>query len=258
MARGLWIGLIAIMALAAAGIIFSAIQTKESPAVAAPTVVPTVENPPTENPTAKPTVDTTPVELTQAAQSKILTTKFAKNSDLNNWEQIVKGTGRASKITVSPANDGLIFNLNDPDLRAYYFYKPETYQDVAIRLKAENVGKSTFNVGIVCRRTGDTWYEFRITGDGLWYLYKYDGRYLTLDSGGATAIKTGKNINEYEMHCVGNQISLRINDETVTTFGFKTSFYMQGQVGFSILSRPDIFPIDIKVIEFELSKPGQG
>ena len=253
-ARGLWFGLVAIVGLAAAGIIMSAIRTKESSA-ASPTAVPTIENTPTEKPTAEPTDDTSSVALTQPAQSGALTTKFTENSDLNNWEQVVKGTGRASKIAASPASDGLIVNLNDPDLRAYYFYKTNTYENVAIRMKAENLGKSAFNVGIVCRRTGDTWYEFRVTGNGLWYLYKYDGRYLTLDSGGTTALKTVKDINEYEMTCHGNQISLQINGETVTTFPFKASFYQRGQVGFSILSSQAVFPINIKVIEFELSKP---
>lgn len=252
---GLWIGLVAIAGLVAAGIILSTLRTKETPAGTLPTAVPTITNPPTERPTAQLTADTTQVAFTQVTHSDFFTMKFAKVSDLNNWEQVVKGTGRASKIMISPANDGLIFNLNDPDLRAYYFYRPEVYEDVAIRLKAGNLGKTTFNIGLVCRRNENTWYEFRITGEGLWYLYKYDGRYLTLDNGGATAIKTGINTNEYEMLCVGNQISLSINGETVSTFSFKTSFYAQGQVGFSILSGPDVFPMNIKATELEISKP---
>jgi hypothetical protein len=254
--KSLWIAVIAIVGLVIAGIILSVIRSRESSA--APTTVPTVETLPTAGPTANPAVDTTPVALTPEAQSEFFTMKFANENDLNSWEPILKGTGRADKITISSANDGLIFNLNDADLGAYYFYKPNIYENVTIRWKAENLGKNTFNVGVVCRRSGNKWYEFRITGEGLWYLYKYDGRYLTLDSGGAMAIKPGINTNEYEMLCVGNQISLRINDETVKTFDFKTSYYAQGQVGFSILSRPDAFPMNIRVIEFEVSKPKPG
>ena len=252
---GLWIGLVAIAGLGAAGIMLSTLRTKEAPATAVPAAVSTVENPPTEKPAAQPMADTAQVAFTQVTQSDVFTMKFAKTSDLNNWEQVVKGAGRASQITILPAKDGLIFNLNDPDLRAYYFYGPEVYEDIAIRLKAENLGKNTFNIGLVCRRNENTWYEFRITGEGLWYLYKYDGRYLALDNGGARTIKTGLSTNEYEMLCVGNQISLSINGETIATFSFKTSYYAQGQVGFSILSDPAVFPMTIKATEFEISKP---
>jgi hypothetical protein len=256
--RGLMFGIGVLVLLALAGILFKTIGMKEVPATAAPTLIPTVENPPTETPTAQPTVDTTQIALSQVAQSENFVINFAENSDLGNWEQMVKGTGRASKITASPANDGLVFNLNDPDLGAYYFYKPDVYNDVAIRWKVENIGKSAYNVGIVCRRTGNTWYEFRITGDGLWYLYKYNVTYLALDSGGAKALKVGKSVNEYEMICAGNQITLRINGKTMTTYEFKASFYPQGQIGFSVLSGKSAFPIDIKAMEFEVSKPAPG
>jgi hypothetical protein len=184
--------------------------------------------------------------------------KFSESTGLDDWEQVVKGTGRASKITVSPADDGLLFDLNDADLRAFYFYKPDVYEDVAIRWKAENVGKSNYVVGLVCRRSGDSWYEFRVTGNGLWSLLKYHSTYLPLDSGGAKNLNIGKSLNEFEMLCIGNQISLRINGETVTTFDFRTSYYTQGQIGFTISSHEDIFPIDIKAIQFEVSKPAPG
>jgi formylglycine-generating enzyme required for sulfatase activity len=255
--KSLWFGMVAIVGLAAAGITMNAIRTKQSPP-AAPTSLSTIESSPTEKPTLPPTVANTQGAVTQATQSEMLTTRLTKTSDLNNWEQLIKGTGRASKLTVSPTNDGLLFDLNDPDLRAYYFYKPDVPGNVAIRLKAENVGKSAFNVGIICRRTGNTWYEFRISGDGLWYLYKYNDSYLNLANGGSLAIKTGKSINEYEMLCNDNQISLRINGETVKTYDFKASFYAQGQVGFSILSGKAVFPIDIKVSEYAVTEPSSG
>src|SRR5512138_2944121 len=143
---GLMFSMVVIVGLVAAGILFNTLRTKEAPVVASPTVIPTVPSTSTENPTPLPTVDTTQVALTQAAQSEIFLTKFSEKSDLNNWEQIIKGIGRASQLTISPADDGLSFDLNDRDLRAYYFYKPESYNDVALRLKAENLGKSAFQI----------------------------------------------------------------------------------------------------------------
>jgi hypothetical protein len=257
-AAGLLIALVAVVGLVAAGFLFSNLRVRESAPTAAPTMLPTIENPPTEKPTAKPTVDMSQVALTQGVPSESFVMKFSESTGLDDWEQVVKGTGRASKITVSPADDGLLFDLNDADLRAFYFYKPDVYEDVAIRWKAENVGKSNYIVGLVCRRSGDSWYEFRVTGDGLWSLQKYHSTYLTLDSGGAKNLNVGKGLNEYEMLCDGHVITLRINGETVTKFDFKTSYYTQGQVGFTIASRQDIFPIDIKSIQFEVSKPAPG
>src|SRR5512138_2627858 len=146
MSTGLMFGMVVVVGLVAAGILFNTLRTKEAPVVASPTVIPTVPSTSTENPTPLPTVDTTQVALTQAAQSEIFLTKFSEKSDLNNWEQIIKGIGRASQLTISPADDGLSFDLNDRDLRAYYFYKPESYNDVALRLKAENLGKSAFQI----------------------------------------------------------------------------------------------------------------
>lgn len=93
-------------------------------------------------------------------------TKFVESTDLNDWENFVKGDGRRNKVNISPSNDGLVFNLDDPDLRVYYIYEPVMYTDAAIRIKAENLGLNTNNVGIICRRTGNTWYEFSIGGGG--------------------------------------------------------------------------------------------
>ena len=255
---GLMISLVAIVGLIVAGLIFNSARTKETRVTAVPTEVMVAQHSPTEKPTARPTADTGQVALTQAGESEGFVMKFAEDPDLKDWEQIVKGNGRASKISTSAVNDGLVFDLNDPDLRAYYFYKPEVSEDVAIRWKAENVGKSNYIIGLICRRSGEAWYEFRVTGDGLWSLLKYNTTYLPLDSGGAKDLKVGKNVNEFEMDCAGNQITARINGQTVTTYDFKASYYTQGQIGFTISSRTDIFPIDIKAMEFELSRPGPG
>jgi hypothetical protein len=255
---GLMISLLAVAGLIAAGLIFNSARSKEARATAVPTEVLVAQLSPTEKPTARATTDTGQVALTQAAASKSLVINFSEDPDLTDWERIVKGNGRASKISTSPAKDGLVFDLNDPDLRTYYFYRQEVDQDVAIRWRAENLGKSNYIVGLICRRSGEAWYEFRVTGDGLWSLLKYNTTYLPVDSGGTKDLKVGKNVNEFEMDCAGNQITARINGQTVTTYDFRTSYYTQGQVGFTISSRQDVFPIDIKAMEFEVSRPGPG
>ncbi|MEO8358364.1 MAG: TIR domain-containing protein [Chloroflexota bacterium] len=256
--KGLLVGMVAIMALGIAGIVISSIGNADPPAVVQPTASMVVENLPIEQPTAKPTVDTTQIAaLTQQAQSEIFITKFVESTDLSDWEQFVVGEGRRNKVTILPSNDGLEFNLSDPDLHVYYAYKPVVYKDVAIRIKAENLGQNANNVGIVCRRTGNSWYEFSVTGGGEWKLYNYNAGYAIIDNGGSMAIKTGKSINEYEMLCVGDEISLRINGQTVSAFSPKNNTHSEGQVGFNI-SSSNVFPIDIRMIEFEVSNPSSG
>ncbi len=258
MSKGLLVGMVAIMALGIAGIVISTLGNANPPAVALPTATLIVENLPEEQPTVKSTVDTSQVTaLTQQAQAEIFITKFVEGTDLSNWEQFVKGQGRRNKVTILPSNDGLEFNLSDPDLHVYYAYKPVVYTDVAIRIRAENLGQNANNVGIVCRRTDDTWYEFSVMGGGEWKLYNYSNGYFTIDNGGTLAIKTGKSINEYEMLCVGDEITLRINGQTVSTFSPKNNTHSEGQVGFNISSNT-VFPIDIRMIEFEVSNPSSG
>jgi hypothetical protein len=152
-----------------------------------------------------------------------------------------------------------MFNLGDKNLHAYYFYKPDIYEDVIIRMKAENLGQNTNTVSMVCRRMGDTWYEFSITASSLWQLYDYHGEYDRLDNGGTMAGNSGKAINEYEMRCIGDEISLYVNGQLVDAFNIipPRNPYPKGQVGLGVSSE-DVFPLVIKVIEFEVSKPTAG
>jgi hypothetical protein len=96
---------------------------------------------------------------------------------------------------------------------------------------------------LVCRKNGNNWYEFTVTGGGEWRLYDYRDGYFQLTNGGTQAIKYGRTVNEYEMLCIGNEISLRINGQDVTTYQINKNLYTEGQVGFSISSGA-VFPIN--------------
>lgn len=254
MSRGLIIGMVAVVPLVIAAIIISAIRANNAPVATPTTGAPVVENSLTEQLNSNPTPDTTQVSAqTQVGQPEIFLTKFLDSKDLENWENIVKG--KISQVTTQ-SNEGLVFNLDDRDLHAYYFYKPVIYEDVIIRMKAENLGQNNNTVSLVCRRMGDNWYEFSITASSLWQLYDYRGEYDRLDNGGTRFGNSGKAINEYEMRCIGDEISLYVNGQLVETFNIipPRNRYPKGQVGLGVSSE-DVFPIDIKVIEFEVSKP---
>ena len=251
--RSLMIGLVALAALLVGGIIISAVRSNKPP-VSTPTSQALVNDIPSlEQATAVPTTDTSQASAQiPAEQTGAFLTKFLDSKDLDDWEHFILGEGKRNQVNVSQSADGLVFNLDDAELHAYYTYKPAIYDDVVIRMKVENLGQNTNKVGLVCRKSGDTWYEFTVTGGGEWRLFDYRGRYFQLTNGGTQAIKYGKTVNEYEMRCIGNEVSLRINGQEVIVYPIKKDVYPSGQVGLSISSGA-VFPIDMKVIEFEVS-----
>ena len=124
-------------------------------------------------------------------------------------------------------------------------------------LNAENRGRNNNNISLVCRMNEDQnqWYEFSVANNGLWYLYAFDnGEYNTLDNGGTTAIKQGKDVNEYTMDCVGNEITMYINGTELksvkdTTYGFE-----KGLVGFNISSL-NVLPVTVNMNWFDIAQP---
>ena len=253
---GLVIGAVAVAALVIAGIVFSATRASKPPAATPSSAAPVVENLPTEQPTA--TAETTQVP-TQAAQPETLLVNLLEGKGLdNNWEYLTKGKGKVNEIEISPSNEGLIFHLNDKDLHAYYMYTPVSYENVIIRVKAENIGQNSFSVSLVCRRTGDTWYEFSISAGSLWWLYDFHGEYERIDNAGTTFGNPGKSVNEYEMRCIGDEISLYVNGQSVDK-PYKIipprDLYTEGQAGFGVSTERGVFPIDVRVMELEVSRP---
>lgn len=195
-------------------------------------------------PTATATVPTPPSFFTE---------KFAAGIDSTLWDSFIQGTGNPEKAGVSVTATGVRFTLNDQNLSSFTLYKPLTYEDIVIRLRAVNVGTiNTNEVSLICRRTGDTWYEFSVTSGGLWNLYYYTGVNTVIGTGAVTALKSGQNVNEYEMSCLGSEISLKVNGQAVRTI--KDDNLTDGQVGFSISSL-QFFPVEIEVKQFEVAEP---
>lgn len=219
-------------------------QTVE--ATATEEIVPTTVSP-TE------TVLPTAVPATEVAPPSYFVETFANGIDPALWESFILGNGDPDKAGVLVSVTGIRFILKDPYLYSYSIYNPVTYKDVVIRLRAANVGTINENkVSLTCRKTGNTWYEYSVTNGGLWSLYYYNGRYIEIGSGATTALKTGQNINEYEMTCLGNEISLRVNGRAVRSV--RDDNLIDGRVGFNISSLR-FFPVEIEVKQFEVAEP---
>jgi hypothetical protein len=223
-----------------------AVQVDPTEAAPEPTEAP----PPTEESPA------TEVAPPAPSTSQFYTEEFDTAASTDNWESFTLGSGKDTNLVIQQEDDHLLFDLGDEDLYVYYMYTPYEYDDVAIKLNAENRGRNNNNVSLVCRMNSDgtQWYEFSVESGGLWYLYAVDGKYNIISNGGTQALKQGKEINEYAMTCSGDEITLSINGQKIKTVTDTTYSFNNGLVGFNISSL-NVLPITVEVNSFEISQP---
>ena len=214
-----------------------------------PTEPPATEAPATEASTEEPATEL-------PATSEFFTEEFDSEASLANWDSFSVGSGEDNNLVIEQQDDHLLFDLGDEDLYVYYIYTPVEYDDVSIKLNAENRGRNNNNVSLICRMNseGTQWYEFSVESGGLWYLYAFDEKYNVIANGGTQALKQGREINEYAMTCEGDEITLVVNDEEIRSVRDSTYGFNSGLVGFNISSL-NVLPITVAVNWFEISQP---
>lgn len=195
---------------------------------------------------------------TPGTAPEFFTEKFT--GDLSNWTyNVIKGD--ENKLTQSVADGTLTTQLDDPNLAVYYYYDPYVYTDVAVDLVYTNRGHNSNNVNLVCRYSDAGWYEFTVQNDGLYSIWAYDKLvdkgYHMLQSGGSTAIKTGKDTNEIAATCVGTTLTLYINGVNVNSLTDTSYSFPKGQVGFGVNVSADnpVTPVIVGFDSFTISQP---
>jgi hypothetical protein len=250
-------GLVLIVGLACA------VTSKATPTPVPPPVqptltdVPTVAVPPTKIvlPTLRPTDTPKPT----VGPMDFFTEDFLKDPGDTLWSLLLIGPGQDNedKLETSFEDGTMRFEIKAKDMYVYYFYEPYTYEDVRLDLKFENIGVNSQNIGLVCRASDNTWYEFSVGSDGYWYLYAYDdGNYETLAMAGAASLNMGHATNLYTMVCEGDAIHMYVNDVELPYSPFKplNYFYTDGQVGFNISSL-NVTPVIAEIDWFKISQP---
>jgi serine protease Do len=132
-----------------------------------------------------------------------------------------------------PENNSTVYVLND-----YIIESP----DVLLGTLATKIGgPNTINISLVCRATDDGWYEMGISGGGYGFVWKYvegegytqlqgpDGRYEFP----TTAINLKNASNEIIGSCIGNTLTLYVNDVEIVSIEDHT-FRNGGQAGVSV------------------------
>ncbi len=177
--------------------------------------------------------------------------------DLSSWSYFLM-RGDENKMDLYTDFGRLVFDLQGTDQWVYVLYDEYYYSDVRIDVEAENLGKNTNNVSLVCNysdRFG--WYEFNISNGGLYSILVYselDGDYFTLASGGSTNVRMGRDVNTYTAICQGNKLTLYVNgvlerEHVDTKYNLK-----EGLVGVSVSSF-DVLPILVELEYFSISVP---
>ncbi len=226
----------------------------------APTPAPTfTEMPaPTNTVPPLPTATTEVQEETEAPTQEspaFFTEEF--DDDMTGWDYFLM-SGDEDDMDLVVENGRLIFDLQGEDQWVYVLYEGQTYDEVQIEAFAENRGKNSNNVSLICHYSDrDGWYEFNITNGGMYYILVFsmqDMEYFLLDSGGSTNINMGRDVNIYTAQCDGNKLTLYINGVEEKEVVDQKYNLRGGQVGISVSSF-DVLPILVEIDYFSISQP---
>jgi hypothetical protein len=199
---------------------------------------------------------------TQASASGDVYYQTEYDEGFDNWMYyLVSGTDDG--FSLEARDSRLRWDINEQYNWGYMYLDTLDTADVRVDIEAENLGRNTNNVSLVCRYNGDgadaEWYEVNITNGGLFYFYRYDpsysdvgDRYLQIGSGGTRLIKTGKNINTYTLICDGNKLTLGVNGTEVKTV--TDNILTTGKVGMGVSSF-DVLPVTLEFDYFVAAAP---
>lgn len=158
------------------------------------------------------------------------------DAPMSDWVYFLMN-GQESGVSADISDSKLKIDIQDPQTWIYFYLDPLDVADVGIGTRYENLGRNSNSVSLICRYSDQGWYEFNVAMDGTYNIYRYDstlGDYVALYSGGSTAINIGKDTNEIVAVCIGNQLTLVVNDTTVRTVTDKN--LKSGKVGLSLSS----------------------
>lgn len=253
--------LILLVGLACSALAGAPEPTQAPPPTEPVQVIPTEAPPqPTEAPPTEsvPTLELpAPTEPPAGEAQDFFVEEFDATYNPDNWQYFTLGTGDEDNLVIEQQDDYMLFDLGDEDVYMYFMYGAYTYEDVSLRLNAENRGRNNNNISLVCRMNseGTQWYEFSVESGGVWYLYAVDnGKYNIMANGGTNALKQGREVNQYQLDCTGDEMTMYVNDQKIQTFQDRRFLFDDGFVGFNISSL-NVLPITVNVNWFEIAQP---
>lgn len=203
----LLIGLVlAVVACIVFALLANSDSRKEMP-TSTPMPVTSTPAPTRPEPTSLPTYTVTPPPPT-------FSDEFDKG--LSNYWAYFLALGEKNDVDISAQGEHVRFTITNYDTYAYLIYELHNYDDVRIDTEVTNQGSNNNNVGLVCRFSEEGWYEFNISSSGVYSIYAFDNKaYRLIRNGGSTWIKMGQDTNYYSVACIGNELTLYINDQKI-------------------------------------------
>jgi len=225
-----------------------------------PEIIPTNTTAPTFTTAPRPTNTTAPPEEeVEEPEEDVPLAYFTEefDGDLSSWSWFLMSEGDDNWDLYT--EDGyLVFDLPGEYQWVYVLYEEYSYPEVRIDILADNRGKNTNSVSLICNYSDEEgWYEFNITNGGKYTLSAYfeqDGEYKFLADGGSVNIRTGRDENWYTAICRGNQLELYINGILEKEFTDRKYNLKEGLVGLSVSSF-DVLPILVEIDYFSISLP---
>ena len=206
-----------------------------------------------EQPEVTPTVEAVD-EITDAPSGAEPYFVEEFDGSLASWTYFLT-SGDEDDMELYNESGKLVFDLQGENLWVYLTYDEFTYQDVRIDVEAENIGNNNNNVSLICRLSDRGWYEFNVANNGLYsilFFDELDDQYELLYNGGSTAIRTGRDTNQYTAICEGDELTLLINN--VEARSITNTALSEGLVGVSVASF-ELLPVLVELEWVSISLP---
>jgi hypothetical protein len=232
------------------------LEQVSEPAVATEISVDTPTAKPTQMPEATPTLPAAIPDIATPTSPAYYTEEF--DGDLSTWKPFVMG-GEDSMVDIIQAESKLEFQIFPRDNKSPSFYMVNesfSYTDVSVQMVADNTGNNANGVSLVCRYSGDSWYEFTLSSSGYYAIFVHTGQegFTLLKDGGSPSIRTGQTTNTYTAICRGNELSLLINGTVEQAFTETRYGLADGLVGVGV-SSPSGLPVSVAFDSFTVSAP---
>jgi hypothetical protein len=188
-----------------------------------------------------PTAIIPPPTATVALPPASFSDEFEKG--LSNYWAYFVALGDKKDVDIAAQGQHIRFSITERDTYAYLIYELQQYEDVQIETEVINQGTNNNNVGLICRFSEDGWYEFNVSSSGIYQIYAFDNNeYRLIRNGGSTLIHMGQDANVYRAECIGNALSLFVNDEQV--WSGQDNTFKSGMIGLSASTKMSI-PVKI-------------
>ena len=155
----------------------------------------------------------------------------------SNWTTFSDSNGHAI------LKDGALYIMNFTDSdNASDSYPGKTYSDFILEVEMTFVGGTDFNwQSVICRYSNSAYYTFNISADGYYaiYLVDFTDIYTLTEPAYSNHIRQGYDTNIVRIECIGDDLSLIVNDELLVHITDST--YSSGEIGLAVYSMDGIY-----------------